>query len=1227
MKYKSSEGVCHQHSRKRLYRIHKRAKRRENVGILTPKQTLDVALLNVDGYSDVQYETVKDTIGVKNPDICILLETKRRKEVISPSVEIKGYDILERRRSNTSGDRAGGGILVYLRNDKGYRFEEHVPPIENPHHAFVANERIWVKVESAKCKTAVCGLYCGFQASDDRHGLWNDALYDVLRKEVRDLCTDGYRVLLLGDFNAHVGNSCTVGVVGNHPNINLNGDRFLIFLRETNSLHLNGACRVQGDWSTRISKGLWTWQQNGISTIIDYGVVSNFDLNSIKEFIVDDRGQYPSGSDHNWIFCSIEDKFNVKVSIPSRKPLSKPQWNFNDSYDWAPFASSVQTLIDSDPGLQFLDTNELASKLSEILTEAAKLSVGFKPQQGQKRLMSTTLPKDMVYALKLKRELEAKWKNLLTDLTNLDISLRTADKTAEVNRAESEYLAHKTVVNNLFAQRRSRKRSMILRKCQGHSVIARRNFWSHVSPKEKASSDITCVDAGGILIQDLKGITIEVEDHLKRVFLGSIEPRGCDEQNSVQLDHSYSQTGSPIDNTLDDHSYAKSPAPKLPSSDGSCNIHTDPTGWLDRPFSIGEITKAIKKLNNNKAMGFDSLPNEFIKYSGSGFHNLLHILFNKILESGIFPKNWNKGRVSLIHKRGSRELLGNYRPITVIPSMSGLYSRVLNERLTDVVENHKLLGEIQNGFRRGRSGSDNAFILDTILWKSKAKKAKVYMAFFDIQKAYDSVNRNILWGKLCSLGFGGKYLQTLKSIYAGDSVQCEVNGLSTRPIYLSRGLRQGCSLSPLLFNLYISSLGNDLSISTEGFRIGKAIVSALLFADDLVVIARSRSGLLKLMEIVKKHSDSLKLELNTDPNKSEVVAQEGSEGDSWDLVDADGSVSLSLKQVMQYKYLGSHVYPSMSKTAREKVKQCVIKARKYKGSCICISHDGPDRVDMILATWSNVALPSILYGCEMIPFCDTAIKDIERIQGQIAKYALGLPLSAPNICARVDLGLKPFRHILYELQLRYYNRVRSLSDERWVKQALLDHLSLAWKSPYLEYLFKIRKDVGIISVPFDSRLSCSLNAWSISKVNSDLQQLALPWIRKLKTFKRSRFVEEGRSSDYISMFKYNSTAIGNRYPRPGKVSKQLVCPICPTKEENSVMHLALFCPALEHLRRTRTGITSFRNMCQAKNFTNQKIFELFINGEDWNEIPISTELYRERGVELFILWNEFNSRW
>ena len=127
----------------------------------------------------------------------------------------------------------------------------------------------------------------------------------------------------------------------------------------------------------------------------------------------------------------------------------------------------------------------------------------------------------------------------------------------------------------------------------------------------------------------------------------------------------------------------------------------------------------------------------------------------------------------------------------------------------------------------------------------------------------------------------------------------------------------------MLFNLYISALGNALSISESGVRIGTVSISALFFADDLVVIASSRRKLLEFMSIVKAHADSLRLEINTDPSKSEVLAQEGVEGDTWDLLDNSGDVVLSLKQVMQYKYLGTDVYASMSKTAMQKLKLCV----------------------------------------------------------------------------------------------------------------------------------------------------------------------------------------------------------------------------------------------------------------------------------------------------------------
>jgi hypothetical protein len=76
----------------------------------------------------------------------------------------------------------------------------------------------------------------------------------------------------------------------------------------------------------------------------------------------------------------------------------------------------------------------------------------------------------------------------------------------------------------------------------------------------------------------------------------------------------------------------------------------------------------------------------------------------------------------------------NYRPLTVLNSVAGLYTKLLNARLVQVVETHGLLGQIQNGFRKGRSGADSGFILNTVLWKSSALRKKPHLAFLDLQK-------------------------------------------------------------------------------------------------------------------------------------------------------------------------------------------------------------------------------------------------------------------------------------------------------------------------------------------------------------------------------------------------------------------------------------------------------------------------------------------------------------
>ena len=132
-----------------------------------------------------------------------------------------------------------------------------------------------------------------------------------------------------------------------------------------------------------------------------------------------------------------------------------------------------------------------------------------------------------------------------------------------------------------------------------------------------------------------------------------------------------------------------------------------------------------------------------------------------------------------------------------------------------------VLGDTQQGFRRGRSCQDNMLILNTLLEKNK--KEESHLAFVDLTAAYDMIDRDILWAKLEFLNVPGPLLRCLKNYYADDSVMCTIGGVTSEKHYLRRGLRQGCNLSPVLFSIYIS----DLSFRLNDAAGGKSLNSLL----------------------------------------------------------------------------------------------------------------------------------------------------------------------------------------------------------------------------------------------------------------------------------------------------------------------------------------------------------------------------------------------------------------
>ena len=169
--------------------------------------------------------------------------------------------------------------------------------------------------------------------------------------------------------------------------------------------------------------------------------------------------------------------------------------------------------------------------------------------------------------------------------------------------------------------------------------------------------------------------------------------------------------------------------------------------------------------------------------------------------------------------------------------------------MTEIVEREDMLQDNQFGFRKKRATEDAILIFNTVLTEAKLRKIDLYLSFIDLEKAYDRVSRPTLFKKLRDLGFGGHVYDVIRDMYTGDSLFIQVNGELCKAMYLTQGVKQGCNLSPLFFNLLMIDMAKAIMESKEGCKLGSKIFSGALFADDIGVLSTSRTGLANLLGI------------------------------------------------------------------------------------------------------------------------------------------------------------------------------------------------------------------------------------------------------------------------------------------------------------------------------------------------------------------------------------------
>lgn len=444
---------------------------------------------------------------------------------------------------------------------------------------------------------------------------------------------------------------------------------------------------------------------------------------------------------------------------------------------------------------------------------------------------------------------------------------------------------------------------------------------------------------------------------------------------------------------------------------------------LDRYISILEVKKAIDNAKRGKAFGIDRIPVDVLKNDTSVM--FLHVLFNVCFNTGTIPSLWGKNVICPIPKSSTadpRDPL-SYRGISLASSMYKLYSCIINTRLTIWAETNNKFVDEQNGFRKKRSTIDHVSSITNIVDTRKKSKLSTFCAFIDFRKAYDCIDRNKLWNRLDSIGVSSKMLTAVKSLYRTISSCVRVNHLTTGWFSVKSGLRQGCSLSPLLFNLFVNDLTLRIKSLGKGVYINDEHISLLLYADDLVLIAENEEDLQHMLHELGDWCSANSMHINT--TKSNVVHFRPPSVQQTDYTFTCGDDTID--KVDRYAYLGltlsEHLdYNVMVKVVAQSASRALgLLIAKYK----CL---GGMPYDVFTKLYWSIVYPVISYGAAVWGF--RGYSCINAVQNRAMRVFLGTGRYTPTAAVSGDMGWIPSNITQWKSICCHWSRQVNMGDDR-----------------------------------------------------------------------------------------------------------------------------------------------------------------------------------------------------
>ena len=445
---------------------------------------------------------------------------------------------------------------------------------------------------------------------------------------------------------------------------------------------------------------------------------------------------------------------------------------------------------------------------------------------------------------------------------------------------------------------------------------------------------------------------------------------------------------------------------------------------LVHPITMEEIKHQLRRMPLKSAAGPDGITYEMWKWNPEAEHLLMKV-FNICMTNKRIPGQWKESLTILIYKKGDRTVPSNWRPISLQSTIYKIYAAILARGLADWAIANGKINPAQKGFLPFEGCAEHSFILRSVIEDSKRRNRNVTIVWLDLKNAFGSVPHNTMWDMMKRIAIPTDFLHICRDIYLDSSQVIRSTAGTTPSIPLNQGIKQGCPLSPLLFNIVLEGVIPRMT-QFKGYTFKNGTkTSCLAFADDLCLITSTTQEAQQMVSSMKQFFDWAGLQLN--PTKCGSLTMINNRKNKFVAPFSpkiDNSQAIPhLNWEDSYKYLGIKV--GRERQSLDNMTKSIINDAEEIGKSALTEWQKIEAIRMFVLSRTNYILDTALPPLTWATKLDAKIRQIIKGALRLPKRTIGAFIHTPN-----NMGGLGIPSILDNLHIARITRVLKCLNSR-----------------------------------------------------------------------------------------------------------------------------------------------------------------------------------------------------